>query len=240
MTQFPVSGGAMPPEIKREIETALNTLRDFNRKVDRLETTKFWQRYKDQTPNVIMKMKNVTFEKTGHSSFAMAGPVQSWLEEFDQDEIDAFVLTYRLFHQDNDRISLKRISGIYALPWMQGGNALECFEDARQELNDHLDQAATIMFGDAYVSVRFIADVVIYGGLAHMNAEKSRIFDAWQSGAAKGFIWAEFFALMRHAMELLLYLREINAKLLSNIETHGFIVGPVETNPHGDNADGTI
>jgi hypothetical protein len=95
-----------------------------------------------------------------------------------QDEIEAFVLTFRLFTQNNDRISLRSLSQIYESPWMQGGNALECFEEVRKELNEHLDGYATIMFGEDKISVRAIVEIVIYGGLAHTNAEKSRILKA--------------------------------------------------------------
>jgi len=88
----------------RAINEQLDVLREFNRKVDRLEQTGFWRRYENLTPNVVMKMNDMKFEPTGATSFAMMGRVESWLEEFDQDEIDAFVLTFRLFTQDNEQV----------------------------------------------------------------------------------------------------------------------------------------
>lgn len=128
------------------ISRQLDTLRAFNSKVDRLEQTRFWCRYENLTPNVIMKMEDVTFEKTGTASMAIIGRIDAWLKEFDQDEIDAFVLTFRMFTQDNDRISLRKLSKSYASPWLRGGNAQECFEDARNGLNDRLNSAATSCF----------------------------------------------------------------------------------------------
>lgn len=145
-------------------------------------------------------------EKTGDTSFSMLGRIDSWIPEFDQDEIDALVLTLRLFTQDNDRISLRSLSRIYASEWLQGGNAQECFEGARKQLNDHLDSAATVIFGDKVVSIRFIADVVIYGGLAHTNEKKSKIFRSWSGSGVVGLIWAEFFAYAREAVDALKYL----------------------------------
>ncbi len=205
------------------INRQLETLRAFNSKVDRLEQTKFWHRYENLTPNVIIKMEDVTFEKTGTGSMALIGHIDAWLEEFDQDEIDAFVLTFRMFTQDNDRISLRRLSEIYACSWMRSGNAQECFEDARHTLNNHLDSAATLMLGNDQISVRQIADIVIYGGLAHSNEQKSRIFEGWKNSGIMGFIWAEFFAYARHAAETLKYLRGINQGVLDHIEKHGFV-----------------
>jgi len=161
-------------------------------------------------------------EKTGETSFALIGRIESWVPEFDQDEIDAFVLTFRLFMQDND---LRSLSRIYASEWLHG-NAQECFENARKQLNDHLDSAAKVLFGNTVVSVRFIADVVIYGGLAHTNKGKSKIFRSWSQSGAMGTIWAVFFAYARYAVDTLQYLRGLNTELLENIEKHGFTVIP--------------
>jgi hypothetical protein len=220
VTATPLS--ELPQGRRAEIEAQLNVLREFNRKVDRLEQTGFWKRYENEVPNVVMKMDDLTMEKTGDTSFSMLGRIQSWIPEFDQDEIDAFVLTFRLFTQDNDRISLRRLSQIYASDWLQGGNAQECFEDARKQLNDHLDSAAKIAFGDTVISIRFIADVVIYGGLAHTNEEKSKIFQNWSQSGFMGLIWVEFFAYAREAVDTLKYLRGLNTSLLEGVEKYGF------------------
>lgn len=223
MTSTPA---VLPPAQMAEIHAQLDILREFNRKVDRLEQTNFWRRYENLTPNVIMKMDDVTFEVQRGPYVSMVGRVDAWIEEFDQDEIEAFVLTFRLFTQNNDRISLRSLSQIYASPWMQGGNALECFEDVRKDLNEHLDNAATIMFGDDQISVRAIVEIVIYGGLAHTNAEKSKIFESWKTSGIMGFIWAEFFAYAKHAVETLKYLRGMNAGILDAIDKYGFTIEP--------------
>jgi len=210
----------------REIKRQLDILRQFNRKVDRLEQSGFCRRYETEIPNVVAKFQDVKFEKTGDTTFNIVGRIDSWLDDFNQDEIDAFVLTFRLFTQDNDRISLHRLSKIYASDWIAGGNARQCFEDARKEFNDYLDSAATIMFGNNAISIRSIADIVIYGGLAHLNTEKSEIFDNWAQSGVMGFIWAEFVAYARHAVETLKYLRSLNAGVLDHIDKYGFTTEP--------------
>jgi hypothetical protein len=82
------------------------------------------------------------------------------------------------------------------------------------------------MFGVDAISVRSIVDIIIYGGLAHTNAEKSKIFESWRNSGAIGFIWAELFAFARHAVEILQYLRGLNAGVLEAIDNHGFSIGP--------------
>jgi len=124
------------------------------------------------------------------------------MEDFDQDEIDAFVLTYSLFAQKNDSISLARIAAIYKADWMPS-EAKEYFDSARRSVNDCLGSAATIMLGEHYVRVRDIIDVIIYGGMAHTNTKKAEIFEEWMRSGIKGFIWAEFFAHVKHLLEIL-------------------------------------
>lgn len=55
----------LPQGPRAEIETQLEVIREFNRKVDRFEQTGFWKRYENETPNVVMKMDDLTMEKMG-------------------------------------------------------------------------------------------------------------------------------------------------------------------------------
>jgi hypothetical protein len=207
------------------IRADLETLRLFNRKVDRLEQSGFWKRYENEVPNVVAKFGDVRFEKTGEARFDIIGRVHSWLEDFSQDEIDAFVLTYRIFTQNNDPLSIASLARVYESDWLRG-NARECFEGARQELNDYLDTYTKIDFGDGPIRVRTLVDIVVYGGLAHSERRKARIFESWESSGFMGFVWGEFYAYAREATELLKYFRTLNAGLLDGIERHGFTADP--------------
>jgi hypothetical protein len=219
-----LSDNTPSPEQMAAINAQIEVLGLFNRKVDKLEQGGFCKRYETEVPNVIAKFADVKFEKTGHASFAIMGRIHSWVEDFNQDEIDAFVLTYRIFTQNNDQLSLASLSRIYGSDWLIG-NAKECFDDARKELNDYLDRVATIMFGEHQISIRQLVDIIIYGGLAHSNPEKADIFQNWEQSGAIGFIWAEFFAYARHAVETLKYLRSLNAGVLEHSEKYGFTLG---------------
>ena len=200
--------------ITPEITAQLDILRRFNRRVDRVEASRFWQRYRDSMPNAIMKMEKIDFGKAGPpGTFEMTGKVHSSLEDFDQDELDAFVLSYRVFTQDNDQLSIRSLSRIYESEWMPPG-ARESFEEARTELNKHLDSQATIVFGDTVVSVRSILDVVIYGGMAHTNPEKAAIFESWEQSGVMGLIWAEVVAALRTLMGTVLFLKKLNEQVL--------------------------
>jgi len=81
------------------MKSDLETLRRFNRKVARLEKSGFAKRYADEVPNVIAKFEKPVFRDAGDGSFEIYGEVSSYLEDFSQDEIDAFVLTHRIITQ---------------------------------------------------------------------------------------------------------------------------------------------
>ncbi len=73
----------------------LETLRRFNRKVARLEASGFAKRYAEDIPNVVAKFEQPKFKDCGDGKFEIYGRITSWLEDFSQDENDAFVLTHR-------------------------------------------------------------------------------------------------------------------------------------------------
>lgn len=202
--------GALTPAMKKDMEV----LRRFNRRVTRTEQSSFWKRYADQIPNVVMRFDNVKFEKSGPTGFTMEGTVHSFLEDFDQNEIAAFVLDYRQYTQNNDAISLASLARIYGRPWMHIG-ARKNFEESRARFNRALDASSTLIFGNYEMSVRTLVDIVVYGGLAHSNPKKAEIFESWEKSGIMGTVWAVFFACMRDLMRTLKQLRMLNEQVLA-------------------------
>jgi hypothetical protein len=209
--------------IVASIEQDLDVLRAFCRRVDRLEQSGFSKRFESDIPRVIAKMTDVSFEEGKDARFSFVARIHSWIEDFSQDEIDAFVLSYRVFTQYNDRLSIPSLGRIYSQEWIPP-RARECFEDARSQLNAHLDNAATVEFSSGQISVRNVVDIIIYGGLAHSNEKKARIFDNWEQSGFMGFMWADFMAYAREAVDTLKYLRGLSRDLVDALETHGLTV----------------
>jgi hypothetical protein len=198
------------------MEADLETLRRFNRKVARLEVTGFAKRYAEEIPNVIAEMKEPVFQDEGGGTRAVVGRVTSWLEDFDQDEIDAFVLTHRILTQNNDALSIGSLAKIYARPWMPEA-ARAPFNDARDQLNQYLASPATVEFGEYQIAIGQLAEIMIYGGLAHSNPQKSAIFESWVSSGVAGFLWAEFVAYAREMLQYFKYFRDLNEAVLQNL-----------------------
>jgi hypothetical protein len=180
-----------------------------------LEQSGFWKRYETELPNVIAKFDDVSFRKTDNASFAIIGRVHSWLEDFSQDEIDAFVLTYRIFTQENDALSIRALARIYENQWMPE-EARTNFKDAQDHLNAHLDGYTKIDFGDGPMRLRTLVDIVVYGGLAHTHRNKTKIFESWEQSGFMGFVWGEFHGYARFAIDILRFFRDLNQAVLIN------------------------
>jgi ribosomal protein L30 len=202
--------GEVTPDMKAQLETLVR----FNRRVDRLEQSGFWKRYEEEEPQVASSMKNMSIRQTGTNTFEMIGTIYSAIENFSQDEINAFVLDYRQVTQDNDPISIGNLSKLYAQPWMPKG-ARNSFEEARKKLNRQRDRTSIISFGNDPLQMRDLIDTVVYGGLAHANPEKAARFESWEQSGIMGIIWAEFFAYLRGFMDMLKFFRRLNGQVLA-------------------------
>lgn len=208
----PLSG---PPTTAMAKDFAV--LRRFNRRVSRTEQSGFWKRYADQIPNVISRMENVKIEALGNNQFKIQGTIFSVLEDFDQDQINAFVLDYRQYIQRNDPISLSSLASIFEHPWIHPG-ARQRFAEGRDKLNNFLARPITLDFGGPRMSMRQLVDIVVYGGLAHSNVKKAAIFEQWEASGVMGFVWAEFFSAMREMMQALMFFRSLNEQLLDVLD----------------------
>jgi len=172
----------------------IETLKSFNNKIDRLERSGFANRFIEETPEVMIKFKSVDFNSLGDGNFTLSGEMESWVENYNEDEIDAVVLTYRMLTQNNDRVSLSSIAKIYNSDWFPEEGTKQ-FNDAREKVNEYLDSVATVCFEEGKILIRSIMDIIIYGGLAHSNVEKERIFNSWINSGASGVFQVEFITL---------------------------------------------
>jgi ribosomal protein L30 len=215
-----VFNGPLMGEITPAKKNVFDVLRRFNRRVTRTEQSAFWRRFATQVPNVISRMDKMTFKKTGDTRFEMQGVIHSSLEDFDQDEIAAFVLDYRQYTQKNDAISIASLADIYSQPWMHIG-ARKNFEEFRAHFNRALDAPSTLILGTYHVSTRELVDTVVYGGLAHSNPEKAATFESWEQSGIMGFVWAIFFSAMRDLMQTLKQVRLLNEQVLSLADPEG-------------------
>lgn len=132
-----------------------------------------------------------------------------------QEEIEAFVLTFRFFIQNNERCSFGNLDGVYRdLPISQ--SVKDEFLEAREKLNQYLDSKISInIYGDTPTR-RKLLDVFVYGGLAHATPEKKEIYDLWSKhGIVYGIIEVEFCSTLEMVLHIIQYVTNVNSKALN-------------------------
>lgn len=197
-------------------ENDLHTLTVFNEKVERLEATGLAAFLGRDMPNVTMTAEDISWTRESAVRLTMTGRIRSSLDNVTQDQIDAFVLTYRMFIQTNDRVSLTSLAKTYGREWMPI-EAAESFREAMTQVDDYLDSTPTVEFGEGPVTRRHLVDTIIYGGLAHTKPAKEREYLSWSSdGGLTGFMWAEFIVTLQQMLKYLAFFRQLNQAVIIN------------------------
>jgi hypothetical protein len=121
-------------------DDAKEVLLGFNEKVAHLEKSRFYQRYKDEPPNLLMSMDRIDrldsqlCENESQVTLTFQGYMRFSVENFDREEIEAFVLTYRILTQQNDRYSVRRLAEVYRSAWVEE-DGRSAFDESRAEIN---------------------------------------------------------------------------------------------------------
>jgi hypothetical protein len=101
------------------------------------------------------------------------GRVEFVLVGAEGESVDAAFLTLRLFIQNNDRISLRNISQIYATE-SELAHLQSEYERGRQAINRYLDSRNGInFFGDNYTN-REVLELLMFGSKGHTNRAKEK------------------------------------------------------------------
>lgn len=143
--------------------------------------------------------------------------VQAEIEDFDlhhldRDNLEAFILTYRMLTQNNDRYSIARLADSYEFvhPFFRG-----VFKNLRQQIALFLSTGSSLQPNGVAITYRDILDIVIYGELAHSNKQKAATFQRWTRWPAhEKMLWFVFDHALRCSMSILQHCRDLNAATL--------------------------
>ena len=135
----------------------------------------------------------------------------------DDENIEAFVLTFRFFIQDNESISLRKIKDVFHSE-LATENEKSSFDDARNQLNIFLD--GNTMFNiNGNITRRKLMDIFIYGGLSHANPEKKTKYDSWMdSNLLAPFMQNEFTVILFEVLNIVVFVRNLCEQILRRIE----------------------
>lgn len=182
----------------------LEALKLFNEKAEKLFSSRYVKYLQ------VEKKLSVSYSYTSGQAPTMQRDLP------DQDAIDAFVLTFRYFIQNNESISFCNINNLYeSIP-----DALELkkkFIEQRKALNNFLDKQTDTTINGVTLTNRVILDVFIYGGLAH--ATKKATYDEWKAdGHLFLFLELRFCSILEFVFRVINNVFIINKEAMSILE----------------------
>lgn len=126
----------------------------------------------------------------------------------DREFIESVVVTVRMFYQDNDRISFRKIASLLSDPSLSQ-TFIAFFNERRKELNVYLDSFGEIqgVWDGKELTNRNIFDTFVYGDIAHTNEEKRAVYLKWKELGTL-FILIEYL-FVRILMDVVLLIVEV-------------------------------
>lgn len=198
---------------------AVRTLLLFNSYVARLKRTSLYKRFTSQIPNVTMKFGNATSRLENDGSISIIGQATSLFDDFVEDEVDAYVNTYRKVRQRNDAGSLWAIRCVYEGNADVPDEAKLRFSEARSEMIDYLGSYTAFMYNEDNISIDELLDCITYGYIAHSEAPKYDKFRRWTSGGVvEGLVWCEYYAALLKLAEYYDFFMRLNNALVIELE----------------------
>lgn len=188
------------------METAkiVEILNLFNEKTDDLKRSRYLKSVIENNTGF-----SLVFENKGSTTVTVRSP--------DDDAIKAFVLTFRFFIQDNERCSIRNIAKIYDgldIPEEMKSD----FKSNRDGINTFLENHSMLKLNNENVSLGKILDVFFYGGLAHANEGKKKLYDSWMRDIIiKGIFISEFHTILGTMFCFILFVQNLNEKVIEFI-----------------------
>jgi hypothetical protein len=187
-------------------QEAIQILKIFNENAEKLRNSKFIKWCAVNPIRVHMPINPVIEKK---NSFP------------EEDDINAFILTFRKFLQNND-ISIANISQIYS-NFPLSNTLKDAFETSRVNLNDYLDSPPIFRNvgakGLEKMTSRKLIEIYIYGFMAHNNPEKYakyRLID--QNEFSRDFQWMAFNSIIHEVFVAILHIAYLNEKAILELE----------------------
>jgi hypothetical protein len=181
----------------------IETFDRFNECVTKIENSSLARRLNSAIPHVFIKFsENFEVKNLGKGKLILSGNIESWTNDYSDEEVDAFILTYRLFDQKRDSISIGQIRDIYSMNGMTEEAQIR-FEHVYSEIENFWNSPTTIGVSGKYILVKQLMDVIIYGGLAHRNPDKEKIFKSWMQQGSIGLFQVELLSSLSQMLEFL-------------------------------------
>jgi hypothetical protein len=185
---------------------AIERLKLFVEKVERLQSLSL-------VGSLVERGSRLTFSWTAESgalTLAAAGP--------EGEQVEAFVLTMRLFMQDNDQISLRNMARLYeGLPVAE--ELRKYFAMHRANLNQSLEARCMLSVNGDHPTRREVLETVLYGQLSHLTPSLRERYLSWvQVPMAGAVIDFEFVGVLVLFLRTLGVMAEICRRALAELQ----------------------
>ena len=185
----------------------------FNEKAEKLQDLNFTKYMFQQKSGVIFSGERVSEDS---NKFVLKEKVIGPKAE----SIDAFVLTFRFFYQNNEISSINNLAKAYTN--LNISNTLKNdFHRARIKLNKYLDDPTQIkiVYNERTLIRREILDIFVYGGLAHANKKKKAVYDSWKGMVGFwGIVQNQFHVILVTFFKYVNYFKNLNYRVIKEID----------------------
>ena len=181
-------------------ENIINALKLFNEKAAKLGGSNFLKR---AASGQVVRLKP-----------SLEFPIEVVGDGPDQENIDAFVLTFRFFIQNNEACSFANLSKIYESTSISTDHRA-AFQMVRRDLNSYLDGPCAVVEAHGVDTKRKVMDRFIYGGLSHANKELKSMYDKWTNDdRLRPLILLEFVLILRTVWAAIDFVAGLNDEVM--------------------------
>ena len=194
--------------VMADLNKIAKAIRLFNEKAEKLARLSFIEKLAH--PDAGVSIKFVNHEGGGATvTQERRGP--------DEEAIDAFVLTFRYFIQDNEQTSFRNMEQHYLAAPIDPALQKQ-FVDLRADINKYLDTKLNINYNNEDLTRRRVMDVCVYGGFSHANEDKRRLFKTWMSDPFVGkWIENEFVVTLGNIHNAIAFIKTLNDQALKHL-----------------------
>ena len=195
----------MQESVQLPIKKSIEQLSLFIEKIEKLNSSSFVRSIAERGS----KLKISCNMESGFLEVRKIGP--------DAEQIDAFVLTMRLFMQDNDNVSIRKIESLVkSLP--VSSKLKDSFEKNRLNLNVRLDAPCWISINQDHPSNRVVLQTILYGDLSHVNWRSRKRYLSWiEEPMGKEFVEYEFIGILLDFLRTLSAMAEISRRVIGEL-----------------------
>jgi hypothetical protein len=197
-------------ELKMKNDNIIHSLKLFDEKADKLERLSFVETVFKYTSGVSIKIN-----KREDGLYDLIQERTGPLDE----AIDAFVLTFRFFIQDNEPISFRNLADLYERAPIDK-RLKDDFSSLREQINSYLDSnsALRITINEETLTHRKILETIIYGGLSHANFEKKKKYDFWMKTHLRAMIENDFVCSLAILFKAIKAICDLNKKVIEYLK----------------------